>query len=359
MNYEERIRKFDIISKEFEGGDEDLEKENRLGKGEHGVVHKGVLYTKDNQPYTLVIKKMYINEEDAVHIDKKKWYSKEALKIQSFIEVAACTMVTELVRQKMCPNFVMTYYYDFIERDGVCSDKYPYKGLLYNEWIPNLELFSIFSDDKSRRKGREGVKEWFNAYFQILVAIHSMQKVFGMTHSDLHGNNILVAKIPKGGHWKYTIEGIDYYVPNLGYQFLLNDFDHAWIPGKMESWYTRKYKNQFNKKKLKLVDPVRIFDEVLDISVAPKEVKDIIFMTMDLFKNVEMEVVDLIYTIFGSYFFLTEIEENESEISKACKKDPYFCYFQKLDTPLIDSYDLDKQFDKNSLPKELQKLVCK
>lgn len=121
----------------------------------------------------------------------------------------------------------MTYGYSFKSRDTICKKEYPFKSILYNEWIPGIELFDTFCQNEN-----VSIEVWFNAYFQILAAIHVMQDTLGMAHADLHSDNILVAKIPKGGHWKYQIDGVDYYVPNLGYQFLINDFGHAWIPGK-------------------------------------------------------------------------------------------------------------------------------
>lgn len=329
----------------------EIKKEYRLGKGEQGVVYKGKIGNLD-----FVIKKMYVDKKDAKHIEKNNIYTKGALKIESFIEIAACTLITELVKQKICPNFVITYGFDFIERDTVCKKEYPYKTLLYNEWIPNVQLFSQFCDDPSHT-----VSEWFNAYFQILAAIYTLGDTLGLSHSDLHSNNILVAKIPKGGHWKYTIDGVDYYVPNLGYQFLLNDFGHAWIPGKMESWYVRERLKP--KRTQKLVDPIRIFDEVLEYSLAPKRVKEIIDSTIDLFKTDRIEVIDIIYTIFGSFFFLTESIERspnrdkKKELENECKMEPYFCYFKKLKSKLIDSFNADIGLERGSIPKRLWNLI--
>jgi serine/threonine protein kinase len=349
----DRVRKYNTVRNLLDGETKYLVvKDSLLGKGEQGTVYKGQIVTNTKKKVDVVIKKIYVDRSESSPAKKDDIYSKKALTIEGFIEISACTLVTELVKQKICPNFVMTYGYNVMERGGICKEEFPYKIFLYNEWIPELKMFSDFCDDKSHDSN-----EWFNGYFQILAAIYTLQNTLGMSHSDLHSNNILVKKIPKGGHWKYIIDGVEYYVPNLGYQFLLNDFGHAWIKGKMESWYVKKIKKNKNHK---FVDPVRIFDEVLEYSVAPKRVREILDLTLDLFET-EIEIIDVIYTIFGSFFFLTESAEGSptklNDLERSCKKEPFFCYFKKLNSKLIDTFELDATLKRNSIPMKLWKLL--
>lgn len=361
---EDRIKTYNIIKRQLNSEDPPLIiKGARLGKGEQGVVYKGIMTIprvegKAKKGLDLVIKKAYIEKKEAKGAQsgkEKDLFSKVSLKFEPYIEIAATSLVTELVKQKVCPNFVMTYGYQFKSRDTICKKEFPVKSILYNEWIPGVELFDTFCQNESH-----SIEVWFNAYFQILAGIHAMQDVLDMAHADLHSDNILVAKIPKGGHWKYIIDGVDYYVPNLGYQFLINDFGHAWIPGKMESWYVREQlKPQLKKRGQKKVDPIRIFDQVLEYSVAPKRVKKIVDMTIDLLRKTDIEVVDLIYTIFGSYFLLRDShkKENDKELNRNCKEEPYFCYFKKLKSKQLDSFNIDAGISKGDLPTAIWKLI--
>jgi serine/threonine protein kinase len=351
---EDRIQNYNKIKKELEdgGGATHLIKKNRLGKGEQGVVYKGLLLGRGkDRGLDLVIKRGYLERKEAKLIySQKDQFSKKALQYEAFIEIAATILVTELVKQRVCPNFVMTYSYRFKERDTVCDDQYPAKVYLFNEWIPGVQLFDTFCQNE-----KHSLAVWFNSYFQILAGIYAMQETLGMAHADLHSDNILVATVKKGGHWKYTIDGVDYYVPNLGYQFLINDFGHAWIPGKMESWYVREHVKPKGKKQ-KNIDPLRIFKLVLEYSVAPKRVKDIVDLTVELFKDTSVEIVDIIYTIFGSYFLMSEMESSK-KLETSCRKEPYFCYFKKLRSKQIDSFDLDKGIEKGDINNVLWKLI--
>ena len=58
-----------------------------------------------------------------------------------------------------------------------------------------------------------------------------------MRHNDLHWGNVLVFEVRPGGCWEYKIDDTRYYVPNLGFVFVLWDFGRAHVPGKLSSFY--------------------------------------------------------------------------------------------------------------------------
>jgi len=72
-----------------------------------------------------------------------------------------------------------------------------------------------------------------NCIFQIAQALYTLQYHLGMTHNDLHYGNVLVHKVKPGGYWEYLIDGKRYYLPNLGYVFVVWDFGKASIPRKL------------------------------------------------------------------------------------------------------------------------------
>jgi hypothetical protein len=126
----------------------------------------------------------------------------------------------------------------------------------------------------------------YNAFFQIITAIYTVQKQFGLQHLDMHAENILVKKIPKGGYFKYIINGIEYNVPNLGYLFVINDYGYAWIPK--------------NKKKDREYDVNFILNDVKpDLPV--KIINDIKYIVKNLKSN-KIEFEDLINEIWGDLY---------------------------------------------------------
>jgi hypothetical protein len=61
---------------------------------------------------------------------------------------------------------------------------------------------------------------------QIVFALAYAQRTFGLTHNDLHGNNVMYVKTPQEFlYYKHT--GTSYRVPTYGYLLKLIDFDRA------------------------------------------------------------------------------------------------------------------------------------
>ena len=63
---------------------------------------------------------------------------------------------------------------------------------------------------------------WLNAIEQIYISIASLHEL-GILHNDSHYGNFLYKKIEKGGYFQYIINGKDYYIPNLGYIWVIWD----------------------------------------------------------------------------------------------------------------------------------------
>jgi len=64
---------------------------------------------------------------------------------------------------------------------------------------------------------------WLNAIEQIYMCLASLHSV-GFNHNDSHYGNFLYKKIQPGGYFHYNINGKDYYIPNLGYLWVIWDF---------------------------------------------------------------------------------------------------------------------------------------
>ena len=67
-------------------------------------------------------------------------------------------------------------------------------------------------------------EEIYSALFQIMAAIHTIQYHCQLINKDVKAPNILYYNVKPGGYWHYIIHGRDFYVPNYGHMFVLNDF---------------------------------------------------------------------------------------------------------------------------------------
>jgi hypothetical protein len=108
-------------------------------------------------------------------------------------------------------------------------------SVLISEWANGGDLLDYIRDNYKNMK----VKEWRVIFFQILSVLAVIQKKYpAFRHNDLKPNNILVQTSEinnKTLKFRYVINGFEYYVPNIGAQIKLWDFDFACIPGIIEN----------------------------------------------------------------------------------------------------------------------------
>ncbi|MBA42555.1 MAG: hypothetical protein CMF62_00910 [Magnetococcales bacterium] len=117
-----------------------------------------------------------------------------------------------------------------------------YVSILLCEWANKRDFLDFIRKDYEnyKEKGHTKIKPiyWKVFLFQILsVLAHIQDKFPSFRHNDLKANNILVHETEKkkGSRFKYKIDGKLYYVPNIGYQLKLWDFDFACIPGIVDN----------------------------------------------------------------------------------------------------------------------------
>lgn len=212
--------KYTKLTKKVEFKQKYLIKDKILGRGYQGTVYKYCYNNDDckNKDF-LAVKKIYLNQKESKYIDDA--LNIKAFKYGNYIELASSILVNQLLFQNISQNFIFNYSHEYIERDGICSDKYPYSSYHFNEYIDNAITFGEWITYPHQ------VNELYNAYFQIVSGVYALQKYFNMTHLDLHGANILVKTVKKGGYWEYIIHDNTYIVPNLGYVFYIGDFGQA------------------------------------------------------------------------------------------------------------------------------------
>ena len=185
-----------------------------LGSGNFGTVYS-VTIPKSN--ISVAIKEGRIHKEE---------YDR-ALKKEYPMEYLFNKLVNDLIDDKVCPNFAYTYAIFFC--DNCSLELIPGVITPCSETI--VELFDGILDEQTNLFYDEKVFE--SILFQVFFAVASIQLKYGMFHSDIKSDNILVKVIPKGGYWKYNLDDITYKVPNHGYIIVLNDFgvSHSFMPG--------------------------------------------------------------------------------------------------------------------------------
>jgi hypothetical protein len=160
-------------------------------------------------------------------------------------ELEILELLTNKVRMGICPHFPITYGYIKCEKlNGSDSFKksnsknlsveqdlknYPkiYQNIidnnstlitLFNE-LANGDLKSFFTDYQGH------TEKILNSLIQILLSIVYFYYHINKTHNDCHWGNFLYHKIKKGGYFHYKIFDEDFYLENLGFLWVIWDFD--------------------------------------------------------------------------------------------------------------------------------------
>lgn len=109
-------------------------------------------------------------------------------------------------------------------------------SVLISEWADGGDLLDYLRANFTKLT----VKEWRVLFFQILSVLAVIQAKYpSFRHNDMKANNILLQKIPMSTNqnavYKYSINNTEYFVPNIGVQVKLWDFDFACIPGVIDN----------------------------------------------------------------------------------------------------------------------------
>lgn len=341
-----------------------------LASGVEGVVYKSIFKGPKQKANQFVIKKVNLKAiKSDKGITKKElnltpdeiftlFYSNRSFKKPSLIEIISSTLTNQLVFQNICPNFAINYYWDY--RNNVVTSYNEYINNTFESWIQKSHSNLI----------------WFNALFQIMYALASLKRTFNLLHTDLHIGNILVQKIKPGGYWIYKLDSVDYYLPNLGYIFIISDFGFSWIPNKLFiSWYYKDRLKYITKNGQEFYDLFDFIDSIKEIKNVPSyflseldklfNPKESYVYTSDYpdntiddypknitksYRGLKNTIADKIYVIFYIGNFTKTKKLNISDIT--------YSYIIE-NSYLIDTYSLDKPFDKSKLPRNFQRLIKK
>ena len=147
-----------------------------------------------------------------------------------------------LVKQNLCPNlplFIETFLCskcDFIFLKGVETHPCVITAMeLASGDMRDYMKFSIATD-----------KELYSALFQIMAGLHAIQMAGQILNNDIKSKNILYYNVKPGGYWHYIIDKQDFYVPNYGKLFVLNDFGVSTLYDPNFQLYPNKKRKTFN-----------------------------------------------------------------------------------------------------------------
>lgn len=187
----------------------------------------------------------------------------------------------------LCPNFVQSYCY-FINKNAnlsyskngqtinfdkskniseIMSDEFSNSTMILLTESPNQNIYqwssNAYVQDKGIRKmiysGYKKEEHWKSIIAQMLIIFYIMEKYnFTVREMDINANFYVKDLNIYGDnkqYWQYTIENIDYYIPNYGHLLM---FDHNY----------KDLKNPENKNNLKIA--MEIFED------KPDEIKNLI-----------------------------------------------------------------------------------
>ena len=164
-------------------------------------------------------------------------------KIRTDIELELLTKLTNLVRMDMCPHFPIFYGYVICENDiykdsfiksnkadkSISQDISKFPEII--EKNKNSKIITTFNElaNGDLWKFIELYKSNYlvllNALTQQLLSIMFFNYHTGRLHNDTHPGNFLYHEIKAGGYFHYNIFGADYYLENLGFLWVIWDFD--------------------------------------------------------------------------------------------------------------------------------------
>jgi 2-cysteine adaptor domain./Protein kinase domain. len=126
-------------------------------------------------------------------------------------------LTQKLLDDNKSQNFLNIYGLSFCKDGEITLHNRLKKGSCY---ITFMEL----ADESLSSVSLRTEQTHCNMLFQLLAALHILQKIYSILHNDIKAENILIKRIPPGGVWEYVIQNKSYFVANIGFIALINDF---------------------------------------------------------------------------------------------------------------------------------------
>lgn len=202
----------------------------RLGKGSYGIVYKAYFRPSDinkreyGKQFSIVIKVCEITQKNKLEID-------------------ILLKLSNLILKHICPHFPFSYGYFICNKESnkesnissaqSSSVLYDRTNSYFNsnessDFInkPNvyLQVNEYANNTVSKTIDTLDINDVINIIIQSFISMVFFQKYINMAHYDTHGNNFLIHFIKPGGFFHYRIYNENYYLENIGYLVVINDF---------------------------------------------------------------------------------------------------------------------------------------
>jgi len=245
--------------------------------------------------------------------------------------------LTEIVRKGECPHFPITYGYvicenileGMYEKDSYVKSTNETKSITQNlikypliikkELIRdnrNVKFISLFYELANGdlwsfiEKYSDDTDYLMNSLVQIYLAITFFTHYTNKIHTDTHPGNFLYHKVNSGGYLKYELFDEIYYVENLGFLWVIWDFD---LSKNIEEWTdpryipNRKIKSYSDYKKIiKYYIPAKKF--------LAKNQKLVGYNDENLKLNKNKRLYDILYKLYNLVIVKYEGSGNDEEI---------------------------------------------
>lgn len=213
MTYPNRLNYYTELHNKIREKKDCMSNNTVIGIGGYSKIYKKIILAKENI-YEVSIKEQKVNDYILKHQNDTK--------IKVWNEYNILKKCAILFKNKITQNVPLIYDIE------LCKNKV----LFYSE-LASGDFLSWCTEHHS-------IDEWMSFLFQFWSGLYAMQKHMMFIHNDLRLGNILYHKIPKTNeYWKYVIDGVEYYIPNTGYVFIIWDFGSSMI---IEDKKNRNYK---------------------------------------------------------------------------------------------------------------------
>ena len=191
---------------------EKIQIDKLLGTGTFGNVYSACTPKPcDDNSYKFAIKlSSFINKRhynNPFNPEEQSWHEFFILK----------DYINPLVERGICPNLPLL-------QEGYLCNTCEFADNSVKECIITITELADGDMNKWFTEKERTSDEIYSALFQIMAAIHTIQYHCQLINKDVKAPNILYYKVKSGGYWHYIIHGQDFYVPNYGHLFVLNDF---------------------------------------------------------------------------------------------------------------------------------------
>ena len=229
-NYCMRFYKYDANGKPiFRIGDKLILKEKIGSDSLNGVVYLSSLRNKENKLFKFAIK---ISSQYGLNVSE------------------ILISLTKDVLDDICPHFPITYkillcnnFMNFNMSPYLTSKSDSQNSLkkikdvdlsIYPDYIQQNKdnVMLIYLIELANGDLKTFINQFYNntslvenALAQVLFSIMFFYRQTGLFHNDTHWGNFLFHKVKAGGYFHYKIFGKDYYIENLGYLWVIWDFD--------------------------------------------------------------------------------------------------------------------------------------